>query len=41
MTDAAQNRAEDALRFRREPQPLDIQAAETELDHLMRGQIHG
>lgn len=41
MTDAAQRRAEAALSFRQTPRPLDIQAAETELGHLIRGQGHG
>jgi len=41
MTDAAQRRAETALSFRQAPQPLDIQAVETELGHLIRGQGHG
>jgi beta-N-acetylhexosaminidase len=38
MPDAARMRAERALRARRNPQPIDIPAAEAELEALLSGQ---
>ncbi len=41
MTGAARTRAERALRLRRAAQPIDIPAAEAELEALLRGQADG
>ncbi|WP_425043884.1 beta-N-acetylhexosaminidase [Primorskyibacter sp. S87] len=40
MNDAAQARADRAIAARREPAPLDIEAAEAELSALMDGQVY-
>lgn len=41
MSEAAQNRAQRAIAARRDPAPLDIEAAEAELSALMGGQVYG
>ncbi len=41
MSDAAQKRAQRAIAARRDPAPLDIEAAEAELSALMGGQVYG
>ncbi|GAW36119.1 beta-hexosaminidase [Roseovarius sp. A-2] len=41
MSDAAQRRAEQALRWRKTPDPVDILALSAQLDALMSGRVHG
>jgi beta-N-acetylhexosaminidase len=41
MPDAAQRRAEQALTWRKTPDPVDISALSAQLDALMSGRLHG
>ena len=41
MGDVAQSRAEAALAARHEPDSIDIEALEAELDRLMGGKVYG
>jgi beta-N-acetylhexosaminidase len=41
MGEAAAHRADRALRLRRTPQPIDIPAAEAELEALLSGRANG